>query len=716
MEQKLEEYYANNAKKLRAIVDKILLRFGGISDKDTHDFYSLANEVFADVINQYDGVQSFEGFLYTCLSNKIKSEMTARHRQKRCVKIGDTYLPDVSINAPIHEEDGATWEEVLANGFDMDEALFGSSTYNENAERVEMYLNSLPIIVRKVVELRVSGNNIAEILKILNITEKQYERYMKQAKGYEHTKLLKRELNRGIPVRKEIIEMTDPRRYATTTLEKTKDTSFAISAIIKKLKTYQLRDDHVLQRSANQWSNRYKSELISDILQGKSLTQIIISEEFKNGVLMLWLIDGKQRCTNIDEFVNDGFAVSKNVQRYMIEYQTNKLDEDGKPMFNEEGFPIMEIREFDIRGKKFSQLPEELRDKFLEYQVPVMLNLNCTKAEIAYDIARFNRCRPMNVAQNGWTGLEETFAEYVDNILKMPFFKEGFGGSSYRESNNRSGMMRRMIVESIMSINYLDDFNKDFRKMCEFLSEESNDVVFFNFHTLIERISNIAGGDTVDIFNIKDSFLWFALFDRFTKLGMEDDAFVDFILSFKDSLHSCEIDGVSYDILNEKGSKDKSVVIKKLDHLEKLMKDFFDAETIEKDSVEESTSITVEAAVNENKDATDNESVVASFIKENINENVTNEDLEFYKSIVDDLLENVDDTNEVSAAENRPSLVGIVGYACNEDIDLDGWLPQFIKKNHTYIRNQKDNLIYMIKDLRKFFNMEQTDVSLPVAV
>ena len=50
----LNTYYADNAKKLHKAVDRILYRFGGLSGKDTDDFYSLANEVFTDVIKRYD--------------------------------------------------------------------------------------------------------------------------------------------------------------------------------------------------------------------------------------------------------------------------------------------------------------------------------------------------------------------------------------------------------------------------------------------------------------------------------------------------------------------------------------------------------------------------------------------------------------------------------------------------------------------------------------
>lgn len=41
--QIINAYYADNAKKLHRAVDKILLKFGGLSNKDLDDFYSLAN-------------------------------------------------------------------------------------------------------------------------------------------------------------------------------------------------------------------------------------------------------------------------------------------------------------------------------------------------------------------------------------------------------------------------------------------------------------------------------------------------------------------------------------------------------------------------------------------------------------------------------------------------------------------------------------------------
>lgn len=541
MEELLNAYYENNAQKLRKMVDKILANFGGLCHKDYQDFYSIANEVFTKALFQYDKKRPFDGFLYSCLCNKIKSEITARNRQKRKGADKDNPVDLISMDTPVDAYDLCVIGDLIPSDFTIEAALpkelggFGD-------QRIEEYLRHLSKVQRQILEMKMDDMPVSVIREKLGLTGKQYDRHMMAIRAYENTRYLFRDADNAGNFTKE--ETTEMEGIMTTTSEKTKNTSYAVSAISKKLSRHQLRDNHVLQRSSGQWNNYYKSELIADILQGKSLTQIIISEEIKDGITMYWLIDGKQRCTNIDNYLHDGF-------------------------------PIPEQKVFDIRNKKFSQLPEELRDQFLEYQIPAMLNLNCSKKEIAYDIARFNRCRPMTVAQNGWTGLDEDFAQLVDNILKMDFFQADSGISAYRESNLKSGMMRRMIVESVMAINYLDSYNKDFRKMCEYLSKEANDAVFTDFYSLIERLGSISDKRIADIFNIKDSFLWFALFDRFTKLDIEDKKFVDFVIQFKGKLHSKAVRGISFDQLNEKSTKDKSIVIGKLNCLETLMKNYF---------------------------------------------------------------------------------------------------------------------------------------------
>lgn len=169
MEQILWKYYENNAKKLHRVVDKILLKFGGLSDKDMDDFYSLANEVFVDVMRRYDDSQSFDSFLYSCLSNKIKTEMTRRNREKRKAD-----RMSISIDMPIVGDD----ESITIGDMIADDTTVEKEFFEKNKEgyskRMLVYLSRLSNLQKEVLRLNIAGYLPGEIKEKLHISEKQY--------------------------------------------------------------------------------------------------------------------------------------------------------------------------------------------------------------------------------------------------------------------------------------------------------------------------------------------------------------------------------------------------------------------------------------------------------------------------------------------------------------------------------------------------------------
>jgi len=117
-EKLAEEYYANDKKKIKRLVDNILFKLKFV-DIDSDDFYSLANEIFVDVLKRYDGKQSFDGFLYSCLSNKFKTEMTRRNRQKR---LADKM--SISIDAPVGDKEDCTIGDTITDQFTIEKNFF----------------------------------------------------------------------------------------------------------------------------------------------------------------------------------------------------------------------------------------------------------------------------------------------------------------------------------------------------------------------------------------------------------------------------------------------------------------------------------------------------------------------------------------------------------------------------------------------------------------
>lgn len=180
--QILDAYYANNAKRLHRMVDRILFKFGGISEKDTDDFYSLANEIFVDVIRRYDESQPFDGFLYSCLSNRIMSEITKRNREKRRAD-----RMSISLDSPVGN-DGLTIGDILADNFDMEKEIFGE--INTLTFKIEKYLAMLSKKQRIVLELLSYCYKAAEIQKILHVSQKEYADMFECIHSYEKIKIL----------------------------------------------------------------------------------------------------------------------------------------------------------------------------------------------------------------------------------------------------------------------------------------------------------------------------------------------------------------------------------------------------------------------------------------------------------------------------------------------------------------------------------------------
>ena len=198
-EELLTEYYDHDAKKLHNLVDRMLKKFGGISDKDLDDFYSLANEVFAIALNDFNGTGTFDGFLKFRLSNKIKSMITARNRKKRANievrKLSDgrtekKYLADLSLDEPIYSDGKESFlGDLIPSDFSLENEL-SEEIGISFSEKTTHYIKSLPICTQKVVLMICEGYKPGQIQENLHMTSTEYLNHMRLITSYEHIKCL----------------------------------------------------------------------------------------------------------------------------------------------------------------------------------------------------------------------------------------------------------------------------------------------------------------------------------------------------------------------------------------------------------------------------------------------------------------------------------------------------------------------------------------------
>ena len=176
-------YFKNDGKVLYGLINKVLFKLK--FDVEKSDFYSLGSEIFLDALCRYDETQDFNGFLYSCLINKFKTEMTRRNRQKRQCDNNS-----ISIDTPIGNEGGNyTIGDMVASKSTIEKEFFEEREESYSKEMCR-YLGRLSNLQKEVLRLISIGFMPSEILEELHINQKMYEDCYQAIHSYRNISVL----------------------------------------------------------------------------------------------------------------------------------------------------------------------------------------------------------------------------------------------------------------------------------------------------------------------------------------------------------------------------------------------------------------------------------------------------------------------------------------------------------------------------------------------
>lgn len=425
--------------------------------------------------------------------------------------------------------------------------------------------------------------------------------------------------------------------------------------------------------------------LIVTILTDDYIPPIILAEEDSS---QLDIVDGGSRTAAFMMFRYGNHKISSSVENSVISYKKKNKEEDGNI--------IWEDATFDIRGKTYDQLPDELKKKFNGYQLETVIHENCDKKRIATYIKRYNEHSSMNTNQKAFTYIDK-FAGRINRIVESGFF---INNKVYTDSDKNKGVIERIVVETVMCMKHFDNWKTQPKTAYKYLNDNSTENEFDDLESNLHRLENIITSDIMDIFNKKDSFIFLTLFDKFTKLGMDDLQFAEFLREFKNNLResSKNQNGLLFDEIDKDAStKDKQVVSDKLDMLERLMLSFLQSnESQEEETVSNESNITT----------TENESFIADVLNMDLEKVI--EEMEVYDETLDSLAEKtIRDGSKLLNVENRKSLLALVAYSYERDMDLDEWMEQYAAKNNMYFPDQRKNFLHMKKDFINYIETKE---------
>lgn len=712
MDQKVEQillaYYENGAKKLRNTINKIFVRYyGGTTGKDIEEFYGVGTDVLMEIWYKYKHEKStydpskgdLDGYVYNSLRKAIIDEYKTQNRDKRTAKTflldenGNKVLDektgkpikipisDIRLDSPVKGEEGITYSDIIQSDFSIEDIIFQKGDYQD--EKINKYLNSLHKIARQIIEMKMNDIPVSEIKKKLHLSDKEYSNYMNSAKMNENIALFTKQSNRYKEEKKMSniipIDVTDNYRMD----------KFPLGSLLDDMNEGKINKRHILQRKAFQWTERQKNKYLTRVLNGQPIPEIVICEQFIKGKKKSHLIDGLQRLSYSELFRADGIVIKiDGAEFYEIPYKEYKYDSDGNILLDEDGDALFEEKIFNVLGKKFSDFPQFLKDRFNKFNINVTTYFNCTDDQIAYHIRNYNNQEGMNKNQYEFTGVNAHIAERIKSISdEHSFFKDTCG--KYTEKNKIKGDLDKVVVESIMAINFINDWKKDVKDSFAFVNNNATDYMFDSFEDSLDRLSKIIDKEVKGIFTVVNSPVWFAVFDKFKRLNDSDGKFKEFVKYVMNSMDNLKVDKKSFaDIYKSRNTRDKATIVKKVNGLTTLMYGFL--------------HINPEAKINSDSMAS-NESFIADVL--NMDLDKVTEEMEVYNETLDSLTDKaIKDGSRLLDKENRKSLLALVAYSYKQDVDLDEWLEQYAEKNSMYLLDQRKNYLHMRSDFEKYIS------------
>ena len=394
------------------------------------------------------------------------------------------------------------------------------------------------------------------------------------------------------------------------------------------------------------------------ILNDDYIAPIILAEN-EDGQTQI--VDGGSRTAAYMMIKYGNYKIKSSVEDPIIEYKSMSKDENGKVTWTD--------ATFDIRNKTYSQFPKELQKAFDEYQVETVIH-ECNSETVAKYLRRYNIHTGMNANEKMFIYLPN-FADEVREITNRDFF---IHNSVFTDSEKEKGLLERVVSESVMTMFYFDKWNKNGKKLASFLDKNAKKEDFEVLNNNIERLENIVTDETKSLFNNKNTFIWFTLFNKFTKFGLNDSKFADFLNAFVSGLREKSVDGKLFDTVDETGStKDKTVITDKLHILETLMNEFLHINSEDLEEVD-----------------------YKEFLKANVEDVVDEDDIEMIQISANEASEELDENSWMLSEQNYPAYLAIVGLAFRKDIEdkLKEWLPIYVKANQ-FIRNQQKAFLHM---------------------
>lgn len=210
----------------------------------------------------------------------------------------------------------------------------------------------------------------------------------------------------------------------------------------------QLDFDFPIQRESGQWNKDQKALFIDSLIQGYDIPDIYILDKGKENEELKLVIDGNQRLHTCYDFYKDKFKLPKAV---------DDIELDGVA--------------YNVAGFKFSELPQDLQDALLDYDIGVKIMNELSDDEIEEQFYRLNNGTTFTKAQQANVKLGSEVAQKIKEIEECDFLQNR---ASFSNSQRKRGEVTSCILQTLMLLTGFEYRNLGANEVLRF-AEHFND-------------------------------------------------------------------------------------------------------------------------------------------------------------------------------------------------------------------------------------------------
>ena len=241
-----------------------------------------------------------------------------------------------------------------------------------------------------------------------------------------------------------------------------------ISSMVKNGK---INFEHISQRSLV-WERSRKSNLIESMILSYPIPQVFArrntGDENKKGNSIYFVLDGKQRLSTVKEYLNDEFALT---QLQPVTYFDDELNEEVT---------------LDISNKKFSELPNGLKDLLNTVTFSIVYFDNLTKDEEKIMFRKLNNGKALSTKSRTLASAKDI--EALLDIGSHKLFQKMLSDKS-RANKNQAVIVAKVLTMLNEQVEDISFASKDFNPAIE--SMEISDTEKLELSRVFDYILNV---------------------------------------------------------------------------------------------------------------------------------------------------------------------------------------------------------------------------------